>query len=108
MIARISVENLTKEKPEYALEMRQHAQEQDGFLYLPLHVAKAIKAKHKPDSKWKGLGDLVHAMAAPIGRALGMDCFDDKGQFKPISPCGQRRDALNKAMPFGKLTLTQK
>lgn len=48
----------------------------------------------------RGLGDLVERAAKPIAKALKMSCLDEKGQLKPVSPCGKRRDALNARFPF--------
>jgi len=51
--------------------------------------------------KMRGLGDLVHRVALPIARALGLNCVDKTtGQLKPDSRCQQRRNALNAAVPF--------
>lgn len=61
---------------------------------------RTIKAKHNPTKKIRGLGDLAHAIAGPIGRVLNLDCFDEKGALKESSPCGQRRELWNKAHPF--------
>lgn len=41
----------------------------------------------------RGLGDLVAFVAEPIARAIGMD--------KAKCGCAQRRQALNKLLPFG-------
>jgi hypothetical protein len=44
-----------------------------------------------------GLGDLVHSVALPIARAVGMDCVDKAtNDLKPGSPCAHRQDFLNK------------
>jgi len=55
-----------------------------------------------PSYKFKGLGDVVHAMAQPI--AKGIDAAAKAiGRPTKISNCGgckRRRDALNKSVPF--------
>jgi hypothetical protein len=44
-----------------------------------------------------GLGDAISLVATPIARALGLPCIDPATQdLKPESPCGQRRESLNK------------
>jgi hypothetical protein len=44
-----------------------------------------------------GLGDVVHKIAGPLGRALGMPCFDANGKLIPGSDCDKRRESLNAA-----------
>src|SRR5207245_1071022 len=49
----------------------------------------------------RGLGDVVERMAAPIANALKLDCHDkETGELKKESPCGKRKDKLNKVFPF--------
>ena len=50
----------------------------------------------KPSSA--GLGDRVHAIAGPIGRAIGWPCLKGDGStdLKPGSPCDRARNFLNK------------
>jgi hypothetical protein len=44
--------------------------------------------------KYKGLGDVVEALAKPIARVLGRD---------PNCPgCAKRKGLLNRTFPFGK------
>jgi hypothetical protein len=45
-----------------------------------------------------GLGDLVHSIAVPIGRAIGWPCLKGDGttELKPGSPCDRARRTLNK------------
>jgi hypothetical protein len=44
-----------------------------------------------------GLGDAVHAVAGPIGRALRWPCMKGNGSIdlKPGSPCDRARKGLN-------------
>jgi hypothetical protein len=44
-----------------------------------------------------GLGDAVHAIAGPIGRALRWPCMKGDGtiDLKPGSPCDRARNGLN-------------
>ena len=46
----------------------------------------------------KGLGDLVHQIAGPIGRALHWPCLKGDGttDLKPNSLCDRFRQKLNK------------
>jgi hypothetical protein len=45
----------------------------------------------------RGLGDLVHKVAGPIGRALRWPCMKGDGstELKPGAPCDRARRALN-------------
>ncbi|MGP8200207.1 MAG: hypothetical protein ACLQU4_11975 [Limisphaerales bacterium] len=55
-------------------------------------------ASDKSDlSDKRGLGDAVHRMAGPIGRALHWPCMKGDGptDLKPGSPCDQIRKILN-------------
>lgn len=47
-----------------------------------------------PSTKLRGLGDLVAVVAEPIARAIGLD--------KSKCGCAARREALNRAVPFGR------
>lgn len=50
-----------------------------------------------------GLGDAIHKIAGPIGRAINWPCVKDDGttDLKPGSPCDQLREAANKIkLPF--------
>lgn len=42
------------------------------------------------------LGDIVEKLAKPIARALRLNCLQKDGTLKPLSPCAQRRDRLNR------------
>ena len=46
----------------------------------------------------RGLGDLVHKVAGPIGRAVRWPCLKGDGttELKPGSPCDRARRALNR------------
>ena len=53
------------------------------------------------DRSMRGLGDLVHAIAGPIGQALHWPCNQPgSADLKPGSPCDQARKKLNAALPF--------
>lgn len=55
------------------------------------------------NSKLRGLGDAVSAVATPIAKALHLSCFDlATGELRPESECAKQRDALNAAVPFRK------
>jgi len=43
-----------------------------------------------------GLGDRVERLVHPIAVALKLPCLDEKERLRPESPCGRRRDRLNK------------
>lgn len=47
-----------------------------------------------------GLGDVLEIVAKPFARALKMDCLDTAGDLKPGTPCAERRDRFNSAVPF--------
>lgn len=48
-----------------------------------------------------GLGDLIHAVALPIARAIRMACVDpDTKKLRPYSPCAARRKKMNEVFPF--------
>ena len=44
-----------------------------------------------------GLGDAIHAIAGPIGRALRWPCMKGDGslELKPGSPCERARNGMN-------------
>lgn len=44
-----------------------------------------------------GLGDAIHKVAGPIGRAIGWPCMKGDGttDLKPESPCARAREFLN-------------
>lgn len=52
----------------------------------------------KTASSKRGLGDRVHAVAGPIGRAIHWPCMKGDGttDLKPGSPCDKARNLLNK------------
>jgi hypothetical protein len=51
----------------------------------------------------RGLGDLVHAVAMPIARALHLPCVDPQTKkLRPESPCAARRKKMNETVPFTK------
>jgi len=45
-----------------------------------------------------GLGDIIHAVAGPIGRAIKWPCNKGDGtiDLRPESPCAKLRDRLNR------------
>jgi hypothetical protein len=45
-----------------------------------------------------GLGDAIHAVAGPIGRAINWPCMKGDGttNLRPGSPCAKLRDKLNR------------
>jgi hypothetical protein len=54
-----------------------------------------------PGSPPLGLGDVVHAVAGPIGKAVHWPCVDQAtGNLKPGSPCARARTWLNKKVPL--------
>ena len=52
---------------------------------------------HPSSLPQRGLGDLVHKVAGPIGRAVRWPCMKGDGtiELKPGSPCARARRALN-------------
>lgn len=69
----------------------------------PYDIETLICEQHPEvcSDKIRGLGDLVEKVAHPIAKALGLPCLDQQTQqLKKGSPCWQRRNALNKAVPF--------
>ncbi len=53
------------------------------------------------DYALRGAGDVIQLAAAPIAKALGLDCHDNQtGDLKPESPCAHRRAAANHFLPF--------
>ena len=52
-------------------------------------------------AEFKGLGDVVAAVATPIARAMRLECIDhETKQLKVTSPCAKRKARMNKAVPF--------
>ena len=70
--------------------------EQDSIEIDPLVLEEIVKGKGF------GLGDLIHKIAAPIGKALNLDCMEkDKDGNATLelvkgTPCWKRQQALNK------------
>lgn len=49
-----------------------------------------------------GLGDLIHKVALPIARALGLPCVDkETGKLKSESRCAKTRRELNRRATSG-------
>lgn len=48
--------------------------------------------------KYRGMGDVVHAVAQPIAKMIDHVAGTS---IKSCSACGQRREALNRIVPFG-------
>jgi hypothetical protein len=65
-------------------------------LFLDDATHAQLRAKYNPSAKI-GLGDLVHRVAGPIGRAIRWPCMkgDGSNDLKPGSPCAKAREALN-------------
>lgn len=59
--------------------------------------ARVVATKHvSGPARGRGLGDVVHAVALPIARALGLPCVDpETKQLRPESGCAKRRASLN-------------
>ncbi len=51
-----------------------------------------------PDHSKRGLGDVIHRAAGPIGRAIHWPCLKGDGttDLRPGSPCDRARRVLNK------------
>lgn len=49
----------------------------------------------------RGLGDMIHSVAGPIGKAISWPCMkgDDTTDLKPGSPCDKVKTTLNKILP---------
>jgi hypothetical protein len=55
-----------------------------------------------PEEPVTGLGDLVHKIALPVGRAVHWPCVDPATQeLRPTSPCAKAQKWLNEKVPFG-------
>jgi hypothetical protein len=61
--------------------------------FTPAQFADIRKRFAKP-----GLGDRIHRIAGPIGRAINWPCLKGDGttDLKPGSPCDKLRQKLNK------------
>jgi hypothetical protein len=57
--------------------------------------SRAVQGFRKPSMQ---LGDKLHAVAGPIGRAIKWPCMKGDGttSLKPGSPCARLRDKLNR------------
>lgn len=60
----------------------------------PPEPSRRVSAKHYRPA---GLGDLVHAVAQPIARAIDRVAGT---RISTCSACAKRRAALNRAVPF--------
>jgi hypothetical protein len=75
---------------------------QHGHVEQQLRDATIIPATPQQVAAQKrGLGDCVHRIAGPIGRALKWPCLKGNGttDLKPGSPCDKLKNALNKITP---------
>ena len=54
-----------------------------------------------PWNRAAGMGDVIESLAKPIAKAFRLECLDMDDQLKPESDCAKRRDAANRAIPFG-------
>jgi hypothetical protein len=71
---------------------------QDGqWLIFPDDVHAALRKEFNPQRAKRGLGDLLHSVVGPIGRAVRWPCMKgkDSTDLKPGSPCDHARRALN-------------
>lgn len=57
------------------------------------------KALEVSSWKYRGIGDVVAAVAQPVAKVLDAALGTD---IQNCSACGQRQERLNKAMPFKK------
>jgi hypothetical protein len=83
--------------PEAWMKIRQ----QYAMPRKPCNLATLPK-KIRP-KKTLGVGDAIHKVAGPIGRAINWPCVKDDGttDLKPGSPCDQMRQAANRIkLPF--------
>lgn len=102
MIARIKLSSVHELTALYAMELHFAGRVEGDYLLLPLADANAIRARHNPPKeKIRGLGDVVHKVALPVAKALGLPCVDKStGKLRPESPCAKRREMLNRAVKF--------
>jgi hypothetical protein len=104
MMARIQVSKLSGLPEAYAAELRAAGKVDGEFILVPLSKALLIRSRYRPRkeaAKVRGLGDVVHMVAKPIAKVLGLSCIDKMtGGLKPQSPCAKRREMLNRAIPF--------
>jgi hypothetical protein len=70
-----------------------HAAIGDAFAIIP----KPPKKTFAPSPPGQGLGDKLHSVLGPIGRAIHWPCMaaDGTTNLKPGSPCDNARKALN-------------
>lgn len=66
--------------------------------YLPDRAASRLSPPPAELKRWRGLGDLLHALF----RMLGIVSFVERRSAQTGKPCGcaARREALNRAVPF--------
>lgn len=53
----------------------------------PIGLKKVLQ-KVKP-------GTMIERLVKPVGRAMGLPCYEKDGRLKPESPCAKRRDMLD-------------
>ena len=68
----------------------------------PKPPEKDTTSHHEPlprvsAKKYRGLGDVVHAVAAPVAKLLDLVT---KTNFGHCQGCASRRDELNRMVPF--------
>jgi hypothetical protein len=99
--ARIKVSDVHGLSADYAMELHAAGKVDGEYILVPLETALELKRRHNAKPEMRGLGDLVHAVAMPIAKALKLSCIDPKTQrLREESPCAKRRQALNQAVPF--------
>jgi hypothetical protein len=84
-------------RPGYADRIRKF-EAVDGFFRVPDDEYVKMRGENWDLPRKEGLGDKLHKVAAPIGRAIGWPCIKKDGttDLIPGSPCAKARDALNK------------
>ncbi len=103
MTARIHVSKIHALSGDYALELYEAGSMAGDYLIIPMRDAVELKRRYGQKSKMRGLGDLIHKIAAPIAKVLKLSCIDKAtGKLKPQSPCAKRMERMNNAVPFNK------
>jgi hypothetical protein len=69
----------------------------DGFFRIPDDEYVKMRGENWDLPRPQGLGDAIHKIAGPIGRAIGWPCVKKDGSTDliPGSPCAKWRDDLN-------------
>lgn len=59
-------------------------------------AGRPAPAPGRPLARPNGWGDRLERLVHPVAVALRLPCLDERQRLRPESPCGKRRDALNR------------